>query len=309
MTTAPFPVDPHLTGIAIAYTNSLYIADSVLPRVPVGKKAFKWLNLSLAETFSIPDTRVGRKGRPNEVELSATEQAAVVEDYALDDPIPWDDINQAPENYNPVERATMQLTEYILMDREVRTANLVFNAAKYPTGNKVTLSGSSQWSDLDESDPVADILAGLDACLVRPNVAVFGQETWSVLRRHPKIVKAVHRNAGDSGVAGRQAVAELFELEEVLVGVGLYNTAKKGQTPTLSRIWGKHAALIYRNRLADTQGGLTFGYTAEYGTRISGAIEDKDIGFRGGQRVRVGESVKELIVADRAGYLIQNAVQ
>jgi hypothetical protein len=55
-------------------------------------------------------------------------------------------------------------------------------------------------------------------------------------------------------------------------------------------------------------GGVTFGLTAEYGSRLAGRIEDPDIGLNGGFRIRTGERVKELIIAKAAGYFIQNAV-
>ncbi len=86
------------------------------------------------------------------------------------------------------------------------------------------------------------------------------------------------------------------------------NTAKKGQAATLARVWGKHTLLAHVNKLAATQGSLTFGFTAQWGQRIAGTMEDKNIGLRGGQRARVGESVKELISAANAAYFVENAV-
>lgn len=73
MANAPFPVQPYLTAIAIAYRNPVLIADEVLPRVPVGVQDFKYLKHNLADGFTIPDTKVGRRGKPNEVEFQATE--------------------------------------------------------------------------------------------------------------------------------------------------------------------------------------------------------------------------------------------
>lgn len=312
MKTAPFPVDPHLTAIALAYRNPLevFIADAVLPRVGVGKKEFKYWQYDLGEAFTVPDTKVGRRSAPNEVSFSGSEASAFCEDFGLDDPIPQDDIDQAPAGKNPVDRAVEQITNLMLLDREVRAAAVVFGTGSYDTSCKVTLTGNDQWSAFAEaaSDPIEDIMAALDAPLMRPNVAVFGQATWAKLSMHPKILKAVHGNAGDSGVARRQQVAELFELAAVHVGRGLVNSAKKGQTPSLARCWGKHAAFLYLDPTADTRGGVTFGFTAEYGSRIAGSTPDANIGLRGGQRVRVGETVKELAVASRAGYLITNAV-
>lgn len=308
MAVAPFPVDPALTAIAIAYGNRAYIADAVLPRVPVGKPVFKYLEYPLEEGFNIPDTKVGRRGRPNVVEYSAEDRESATQDFGLDGEIPMSDIEAAPANYRPVDRAVEGITDSIALDRELRTAGMVFNAAAYPTGNKVTLSGSSQFSDYAGSDPLGVILNAMDACLLRPNVMVLGEAVWTKLRQHPRIVKAVHGNSGDSGVATREQVASLFEVEEILVGRSLLNTARKGQTAALARVWGKHVSLIHRNRQADTSGGVTFGFTAEWGGRVAGQWEDKDIGLRGGLRVRVGESVRELVVAPRAGYFIENAI-
>lgn len=305
---APFPIDPQLTGITIAYKNPAYIADGVLPRVGVGKEEFKWWLYPIEETFALPDTRVGRKSQPNEVDLSATEQTSSTDDYGLDFAIPQADIDNAPANRNPVDRAAMQNTDYILLDREKRVADLVFDANQYAAANRITLSGTSQFSDFANSDPLGVVLDGMDACLIRPNLITMGQEVWTRLSQHPAIVKAVHGNSGDSGIARRQAVAELFEVEEILVGQSRLNTARKGQNATLARVWGKHIAMHHRNRLADTGGGITFGYTAEFGTRVAGQWPDRNIGLRGGTRGRVGESVKELIVAAQAGYFIQNAV-
>jgi len=311
MAVAPFPTDPQLTAIAIAYRNTSYIADSVLPRDTVGTQEFKWWSYPIAESFMLPDTKVGRRSQPNEIDLTATELASKTDDYGLEDPIPQADINNAPAGKDPLGHATMTLADYIALDREKRTADLVFDANQYPAANKVTLAGTDQWSDFAAagSDPIEDIMAGLDACLVRPNVMTMGQEVWSKLSRHPKIQKAIHGNEGDTGIARRAQIAELFELDEVLVGQSRLNTAKKGQAATLARVWGKHCLLHFRSKLATVSGGtLTFGLTAQWGGRISGQMADSKIGLRGGTRVRVGESVKELIVASQAAFFIQNAV-
>jgi hypothetical protein len=144
---------------------------------------------------------------------------------------------------------------------------------------------------------------------MRANVLVLGQAVWTKLRQHPRVVQAVYGTAQNAGVVNRAQVAELLELSEILVGQGFLNTAKKGQAPVLSRVWGKHAALIHRDGLADTRGNrTTFGFTAQWGERIAGTIRDPNVGMRGGTVVRVGESVAEVIAAPDLGYLFENAV-
>lgn len=313
MSGAPFTIDPELTAIAIAYRNRKLIADEVLPMVqPVGTKTFKYTLFPQGEILTIPDTKVGRRGKPNVVEFSGTETEATCLDYGLEDEIPQDDIDQAASAGNaalasPQARATEWLTDLVMLDREVRTAGVVFNSATYAAANKTQLAGATQWSD-PASDPVAAIEGAVEGVLMRPNVAVFGQATWSGLRRHPKIVKAVNKTDGDTGLVSKEAFAEVFELDEVLVGGAFYNTAKKGQAVQLARCWGKHAAFIHRNKLAGPQRGVTFGMTVPYGAKIAGQRPDPDVGLRGGVRVRVGESVKELITAADAAYFFQDAV-
>lgn len=309
MGASPFQFLAELTAIMIAYRNQALIADLVLPRTtPVGKQVFDYFQYTMAEGFTIPDTKVGRKSQPNEVEFSGLLQQAATADYGLDDFVPASDMDNAPPGYNPQARAVEGIADLIALDRESRVANVVFNAATYPAANKVVLSGTSQLSDFANSDPIATISGALDTPVIRPNVMVIGRPAFSVLARHPKIIKAVLGNAGDSGIARRQDIASLFELEEVLVGEAFLNTAKRGQAVSMSRVWGKHISLIHRNKLADNQRGVSFGFTVPYGGPVAGVIDEPKRGLRGGVTVRGGESVKELITCADLGYFIQNAV-
>lgn len=307
MSKAPFPIDPHLTAIAIAYRNTSMIADEVLPRVPVGKAEFKWWKFDLGQGFTVPNTNVGRTSQPNQVEFNAEEETSSTNDYGLDAPVPQSDIDNAPANYDPLGRAAERTSDLILLDREVRTSKEVFNAANYATGNKEILAAADQWSN-DTSKPIKKITTALDKMIMRPNVAVLGRATATALRQNPSVVKAYNGTMGEDGLVPLQFLRDLLELEDILIGSAFVNISRPGQKPVLVRAWANHAAFIYRNKLADTQGGVTFGFTAQFGTRVSGSISDPDMGLTGGQRVRVGERVRELIVAPDCGYFFQNAV-
>ena len=305
---APFPIDPIQTAITIAYRNKKLIADMVLPRVSVGKTEFKYLKHNLEEGFTIPDTKVGRKSAPTEASFSATEKTESTVDYGLDDKIPQSDIDDAPENFDPLSHSTESLSNLIALDREVRAAALVFDPSVYIAAQKKTLSGTTQWSDYANSDPLLELMNALDTPIMRPNVATMGRKVFTRLAMHPVIVKSIHGNSGDAGVATRQQIADLLELDEIHVGEGWVNTARKGQPANLVRVWGNHVSLTYIDTEARPESGATFGFTAEYGNRISGAMSDSDIGLRGGMKNRVGESVKELIAAPDLGFFLQNVI-
>ncbi len=309
MSNFPFPVQADRVAIAIAYRNKRYIAGAVLPPVPVARVEFSYSRFDLSQGFTVPNTLAGRRSRPNEITFDATEEKGATQDYALDDPIPSIDIDNAPQNYDPIAHAVMMMTDLILLNREMRVAAKVFNSITYPASNKVQLSGTSQWSDYTNSDPIGDIENGINKLIIRPNVLVLGRDTYGKLKSHPRVVKALHGPLSEEGFAKRQELAELFELDQVLVGESWLNVAKKGHSAVMQQVWGPHAALLYLDpQLKSARGGATFGFSAEYGIRLAGSTPDKDIGMRGGQRVRVGESVAEVIACPDLGYFIQDAV-
>lgn len=310
----PFTPAPQYTAIALAYTNRALIGDQVLPRVSVNAREFKWDEHTKGDMFTVPSTLVGRKGSPNEVEFTATEQTSSVLDYGLDDVVPAEDVAAAATKpgMDPLGKAVEGVAQLIALDREQRVANLVFAAATYPVGNKTTLAGNDQWSAYAQavSDPIEDIMTAKEAALMPYNVAVMGEQVWYKLRRHPKILAAVYPvNYSGDGMITLTQFQELFEFDQVLIGRAMTNTAKPGQALTLSRVWGKHFAMMHQNPLAGLRGnGITFGATAEYGTRIAGTMDEPRVGLRGATRVRVGESLKELVTASDCGYLFTDAI-
>lgn len=305
----PFPIDPKLTAVAIAYRNPdiALIADEVLPETPTAQE-FKHLVYDLANGFTVPDAKVARKSMPNEVEFTATEVQGKCEDYGLDDVVPNEDIQADNQGVDPLGTAVMFLTNLVNLAREQRVANLVFLQGTYPAANRALLAGVTQWSDTVNSDPVVAIGDALDVPVMRPNIGVLGQVTWTKLRRHPKIVQAIRNTNQGAGMVSRQEFADFFELQQLLIGSSFVNTAKKGQAVVTARVWGKHAAFIYRDRAAGPQAGVTFGYQAKFGDKISGTLDEPKIGLAGSQRVRVGERKKEVIAAADLAYFFENAV-
>jgi len=205
------------------------------------------------------------------------------------------------------------LTNLIDLDREVRAAAVVQDPNNYAADKKIALAGTDKFSDTANSDPYGVIDEGFDKTLVyRPNTVIMGHSVWSKIKRHPRLIKAVKGGLAEDGAISRQQFADLFEIraENFLVGEALLNTARKGQNPLLSRVWGNSIQLLYLDmgKRTSNDATMTWGFTAELGTRVSGSIEDKDIGLEGGIRVRVGERAKELVAAKDVGYLIQNVI-
>lgn len=317
MSAAPFVINASATAVAQAYVQAELVADQVLTRVPVDTQKFSYNVYNKEDGFTVPPTEVGRKGKPAEVEFGSSEQTSMTVDHGLDTPIPNIDIKNwegARKNGNttvvdPRLRATRALTQCLLTRREKRVADLVTNVNNYGVDNKIVLSGTSQWSDYVNSDPSRAIPDVLDNLFMRPTDWVMGRKVWSYLSRHPKICAAVFKNATNNGLVTRAQFAELFEMKNLpIIGEGWMNTAQKGQPVNMQRIWGNDMLVFHKDMNADADYGVTFGFTAEFGERVAGSVVDGDMGIRGGERQRVGESVKELIIASDLGFLWKNAV-
>lgn len=305
----PFYYNTKQTAIAIGYENQEFIADKVLPRVPTGNsQKYSWRRYRLNEMFSIPDTTIGRTSDANEVEFGFDEFESSTKDRGLQDPIPQSDIDNASGGNapDPVNMGTEMLTELILLDRERRVANLVQDPNIYPADQRLVLSSSSQFND-PSSDPINVIMTALDVPIMRPNVMVLNQEAYTKLAMNPKMVAAFNGTNGSSGVVPPDFMAKLFRLEEVLVGAARYNSNKRGQNAALTRLWGKHISLIRRQNV-QLPYTMTFGVTAQTGTRVGMQYDDPKIGLKGGKRIKVGEQVEEKICGPEFGFFIQNAI-
>jgi hypothetical protein len=321
MAVRPFPVNPVITALVMSYSNSAvgYIADQVMPRIPVGSSRFSWTEHPLAQMFTVPRTEVGRRGRVERVEFSGIARTGETHDYALEDAIPQTDIDDAAAmvasglgNFNPELVAAEGLANLIMTDREIRVAAKVQDPNNYSPAGRLVLAGSDQFSDYDQSKPLDVIKEGFNSTLIfRPNTMVMSRPTWSVVSSHPHIVNAVRGQTTIRGIVSPEEFIRLFSgegLKNLLIGESFVNMARPGQLANIQRVWGKSISLLYIDPTARPEGGATWGMTAQYGTRVGFSWQDRDIGIKGGTIVRVGEQVSEFVCAPDVGYLIQNAV-
>lgn len=296
-------VDPVLSNVSIGYKNENFIAEMLMPSQPTAKQSGKYYkydkaNLRRAKALRAPG------GKANEVSFGLSLDTFYAEDHALKDKIPFEIIEQAEDALNPETDATENVTEMLQIDKEATLA-ATMSATGTITQN-TTLSGTSQWSDYENSDPFTNIRTAIStvetAIGKRPNVLVFGNATWNKLIDHPDIVDRIKYSM--SGAVTKELVARLFDVEKVLVGNAVYNSADEGQTDSLAGIWGKHAWAVYVSPGKGLK-QVTFGFTFNYKGREVTKWDDADEKSR---YVRVNETYVQELVAAEAAYLIKDAV-
>jgi hypothetical protein len=313
----PFIVSAALTTIAIGYRNEsqTLIADDIFPIVEVPGPLFKYREYPLAQAFSFPDNKVGSKGSVEEIDIFSNEKTESVVDYALKHRIPYtwlDDAASARKNklstYNPENDAAQMLADGNLLARELRVAKKTQDPNSYAVNRRMVLSGSSMFSD-PNSDPIGIIDDAIDGTFLhRANILQMGFSVWKVLKKHPKIIKAIRGNFSGDGLVTKQELAELFSVKKIVVGESFLNVSRPGQAPTISRVWGNSLSALFVNPLARAENGVTFGLTGKFGASFAGYYEHPDVGMEGGREIRVGDRMVEFSPAKDVGFLIQNAV-
>jgi hypothetical protein len=300
----PFNTNTRLLAIAMGFVNTGFIADMVAPRVTVPSEEFEWTEYETAELFNIPDTKVGRKSKTNEVEFTGKPRNGSVLDYGLSDIVPMKDINKAKDNpaFDPEGVAAYGVAELVALSREKRVCDMVLSASSY--NHSAALTGADRFSDRD-SDAVNIILDALEVPMVRPNTMTLGRRDWRNLRMNRSLLAKLTRRTDADGIATRQEILDLLELDTINVGEARHNTANKGQAMILSRLWDSAVAFQYIKPFAALNRDITHIMSAQYGSKVAFTkmVDQGDAGLRGAKRITVGEQLNEVLVSREAGYL------
>lgn len=291
--------DQMLTGISVQYAPAGYIADEILPPVPVRLESDTFWVYDKSR-FNIPEAKRNPRGVYKEIDWTATKDSYFAEEYGLEGRIDDRERANAVGEFALDETMTETLTDSILLNRERRVANLVTSTANVT--QNTTLVGSAQWSD-PASTPRANIATGRATIVgvtgLRPNTVAMGWRVWESFQTNVQFTDFL-----DGSEPTLAEAARFFQVDTVLVAEALYNSAKEGQTTTLGDIWGKDL-LLFRREMRPALRRPSFGYQmVVQGLRVFRYREAQvncDV-------IRVNEIRAEKLVAVQLGYLIKNVV-
>jgi hypothetical protein len=169
------------------------------------------------------------------------------QEHALQIPVTDEERENVDSPLAPDRDATGIVTQKIMLGREVAIKNLVTTAANYGSGLSVTLSGTSQWSDYANSDPIGVLRTAKAAIhariFVEPNVAVIPYQVMTVLEDHPDFIERIKYS--ERGIVTSELIASIIGVNRIVVpGAGI-NNAAIGQPVSLGYLWGKDVVLAY----------------------------------------------------------------
>lgn len=277
-----------LTDVSLAYwqDDDSFIADRMFPGIPSRLQAgtiWEWdrsyfLRNEMAERAPNAETEGA------EMALNTIPFGLVV--YGLHHDIPEQRSANEEEPINSDDAATLLLTQQAKQHREIKLKAVAFKTGLW-TGqtDQAGVAGApganqfKQWNDA-ASTPIANVTAWSTAVKtsvgVRPNVLAMGRQVWDALKTNPDIIDRIKYSSGNSSptVVTRQAVAALFEVEEILISDAAKVTTKQGQTAAYGFVIGKELVLYYRPRIAAKNmpsAGYTMNWTGYMGATSMGA--------------------------------------
>lgn len=304
-------IDAALTNVCVAYSNPNFVADAIAPPVAVRKQSDRYFIYDAErERFRSSNDRRAPGAEANEVDFALSDDGYYCEDHALESVIPDEERENADPPIQPeIDRAEF-LMEKILVNKEIELANRIQTGSDIPGE---TLSGTDQWSDYDNSDPVAEVeehkATIQEAVQVIPNTLVMAYDVYTKVRLHPSVTSRTQYL--QMGIAGPDTLAQLFDVERVLVARALKNVAAPGQTASLSYVWGKNAFLCYippRPALKRVAFAYSFIWTMAPGSVSGHVVEVWRENRRKADMIRVQRYYDQKVIAAGAIYLWKSAV-
>ena len=168
-TTDGIHVDAALSEIAIAYKNKTFIADRVLPLVPVDKQSDKYYVWDKGSwlTNQVEKRTPGDTYPEGRMKLSTDEYFADI--YHLGYPIPWEDKKNQDKAVELEITGAEWLAHQFMLNREVQIAASVFVTAVWDN-NPTVGADFVAWDDYNNSDPPDDIDTYRDTVLQNTGV-------------------------------------------------------------------------------------------------------------------------------------------
>ncbi|WP_221800450.1 major capsid protein [Oceanobacter mangrovi] len=298
-------VDPVLTQLAIGYGNNMFgAAEALFPLVETDKEGGKIPKFGM-DHFRIYSTERALRAKSNRIQPSDVGSVDVVlDEHDLEYPI---DYREESESAFPMRaHGTNMVTQGIQLRREKYCADMAQNPANYAASNKITLSGTSQFTDGTNSDPEGVVDDGKEsirkAIAKDANTMVIGPSSWKVLKRHPKIRELL--STATKRLVRLEDLQDIFEIENILIGKAVW--APDAAT-TVSDLWSDNIVLAYVPKAqANMERSLyepSFGYTLR---RKGGLVMDSRTEDGKIELVRQTDIYRPYLLGATAGYLISD---
>lgn len=303
-------IDLLLGNVSSKYVPKGYICEQVLPEIQSAQYTGK-LGIYGSAHLRIENSLKGGRGKYRRVETTQSSTTSFdIEGHGLEGFISKEDYRNKLEPFDAEVDEVEGITEILFLEKEKMLADTLTSTAILT--QNVTLSGTSQFSDLNNSDPLGVAATAraaiLDGCGFLPNMAIMDVKVWNILRFHPALLDSLGFKQARPGGITQDEMAIALGVDKVLYANARYNSAKEGQTAVLAPVWGKDIVFCVSPESAQKK-QTALGYMV----RLQGSAPRKVSKWANNNpsdstSVLVEDEYDMLISNATAGYVIKAAI-
>jgi hypothetical protein len=299
-------IDRAMTNYTQGLGNGLFAAHKIFPQLTVdGSSGIYWIFDATRDLLRQTNDARAAGASANTIDYAMTQGTYVTKDHALDFVVPDEVVRDSTAPIQVFQSGVRKVRTKLLLNREIRAAAIM------AAGVTNTSDPTHEWDDTTNGDIMADVQVARQS--VRENTlgeeaneCLMDAKVWDAVKLHPQIIARVAAGGNNNNPAQpfKNAVAMLFEVDEITVVSGFKNTAVEGQAASTSAIWGTDVYFWYQTATPGKEdASLAYSFTSSP-TRV---LRGRD-GIAEADRVREGRHYVDKIVLAAAGYRLQNRI-
>lgn len=234
-----------LANVSIAFKNTKLIAQELSPTFPVLKESDSYYVYDM-DNLRLDETARANGAEANEVKFNVSTASYKLQEHALKDIVTDRDRANADEAINMDADTTENLTDKILLRIEEDLHELVMTKSNW--SNNYSISATAVWSlNTTLADPI-DLVATATTVVAKesgkdPNVMVVNYPTFIDMKINVNLIDRIKYTTPDS--LSDQLIARLLDIDKLLVGKAIQNTADEGMASDNEFLWTDSAFIGY----------------------------------------------------------------
>lgn len=307
---------PELSGsfeeFSLEMNRQGLIGYQIMPILEVEEQSGSFGKLPIEQLLQTNNTKRAPGAGYNRGDFKFETDSYATEEHGWEEPVDDREARMYRHYFDAEMVATSRAFQQVLLAAESRIASAIFNTSTWsPT------SVTNEWDDATNATPIDDVEARVqaiyDASGVWPDTIVMTQKVFRNLRNCDQVINRINSaGAGDPSKPGdvtRQMIAELFDLPKVLIGNSTANTAKEGQSISISPTWSNE--YVWIGKTANSRDvrepcvGRTFHWS-EDGSSADGRVESYREEQTRSDIIRVRHDVDEKVIYTAVGALLDN---
>lgn len=266
--------DAALVGWAIHYSlhAEQHFADKMFPPILMDKEAGEYKVVDVEDFF-----RVGLQEVPDGEPTPIVTQSFKAETYQTRvvggrTQVTRRAMNNANKTgIDPTRMAMMKIMKEAMLKRDMDFASTFFptgTTALWGTGDNYTknLATAEKWDATPTPGNVMTLVKDIRSRVQSKsgdmiNRMLIGRKAFDRLTEHPELLDKIKHT--QKGVITRELVAQLFEIDEVIIADAPYNDAVEGAPRSIKRHGDTSALFAYVNAGMPSDDGASAGYCLE----------------------------------------------